>query len=206
VLRRLATLVFPLTCPGCGRDADPVCAECAAGLHEPPPASVPAGLDAWAAPFAYAGVARELVARVKYRGAHAVTEWLATGMAIVAPLPLPEIVTWAPTTTARRRERGFDHAQLLAQQVARRLARPARPLLRRGDDRPQTGLPAAERRVGPCLIARNGVPASVLVVDDVTTTGATLAAAAAALRVAGATRVVALTAARTPPPGWNRPG
>jgi predicted amidophosphoribosyltransferase len=205
VLRRLTALIFPLTCPGCGRDADPVCADCAAGLHAPPSAPAPPGLDAWAAPFAYAGVARELVARVKYRGAHAVTAWLATEMALVAPLPVPEIVTWAPTTAARRRERGFDHAQLLARHVARGLARPARSLLRRGDDRPQTGLPAADRRVGPRLVARDGVPASVLIVDDVTTTGATLAAAATALRGVGATRVVALTAARTPPPGWIRP-
>jgi predicted amidophosphoribosyltransferase len=177
-----------------------VCSECATTLRPPRPAPAPPGLDAWAAPFAYEGVARELVARVKYRGAHAVTDWLAAAMARLAPLPLPEVVTWAPTTADRRRDRGFDHAQLLAGQVARQLARPARSLLHRGDDRPQTGLAAVERRLGPRFVARGCTPASVLIVDDVTTTGATLAAAAATLRAAGATHVVALTAARTPPP------
>jgi predicted amidophosphoribosyltransferase len=38
----------------------------------------------------------------------------------------------------------------------------------------------------------------VLLVDDVATTGATIGAAAAALRDAGAERIIALTAARTP--------
>jgi predicted amidophosphoribosyltransferase len=40
----------------------------------------------------------------------------------------------------------------------------------------------------------------VLVVDDVATTGATLAGAALALRGADAMQIVAVTAARTPPP------
>jgi predicted amidophosphoribosyltransferase len=41
---------------------------------------------------------------------------------------------------------------------------------------------------------------AVLLGDDIATTGATLASAARALRVADASLVVALTAARTPPP------
>jgi predicted amidophosphoribosyltransferase len=163
------------------------------------PAPPPKGVDEWRAPFAYEGVARELIARVKYRGVHAVSGWLAGQMVVRLGPPLPGVVTWAPTTPARRRDRGFDHAELLAREVGRRLRRPVVALLARHPGPAQTGLPAPRRRVGPQFHPRARVPASVLLVDDVATTGATLAAAAKSLRVAGATRVVALTAARTPP-------
>jgi predicted amidophosphoribosyltransferase len=198
--RRLVASLLPLRCPGCGTIAEPVCDRCAATMRAAPTAAPPPGVDVWCAPFAYDGVARELVARVKYRGAHAATGWLACEMvALVAP-PVPVVVTWAPTTAARRRARGFDHAELLAAAVARLLRRSLRRLLVRGAGDPQTGRAASERRIGPTFSARTPVPASVLLVDDVATTGATAAAAARALRAGGASRVVVLTAARTPAP------
>ena len=200
MLATLARAVFPLRCPGCGAPAEPVCDECQRALVPPPPAAPPDGVDEWAAAYAYVGVARELVARVKYRRMHGATAWLAETAARVVRPPVPEVVAWVPTTPVRRRERGFDHAELLARAVARRLSRPARRLLARGDGPPQTGLGAAARRVGPEIVPVRASPPTVLLVDDVATTGASLSAAAAALRVAGAARVVALTAARTPAP------
>jgi predicted amidophosphoribosyltransferase len=156
------------------------------------------GVDAWFAAFEYEGVARELVARVKYRRAHAATAWLAEAMIGLVPVPVPvsTVVTWAPTTVRHRRERGFDHAALLARHVGRGLGVPVRALLTRAGGRPQTGLSASERRMGPRYEARRVVDADVVLVDDVATTGATLAAAASALRAAGAGRIVAVTAAR----------
>jgi predicted amidophosphoribosyltransferase len=155
------------------------------------------------APYAYEGVARELVARVKYRQARAALPWLAGAVAgsvaAVHPPGSLDAVTWAPTTSARRRSRGFDHAELLARSVARELGLGVAATLRRPPGPPQTGLPSAARRVGPRFLPRTVVPARVLVVDDVATTGGTLAAAARALRAAGAEHVVAATVARTPP-------
>ena len=208
--------LFPLLCPGCGRVAAPgdaLCARCARELHPAPPAPPPIGLDAWWAAFAYEGVAREVVARVKYRGARAAVPWLADTMvsAMVEGARIEGVldgrvdaVTWAPTSRDRRRARGFDQAELLARAVARRLADHVDVrclgLLDRRPGPPQTGLTGANRRRGPGHVARRAAPAAVLVIDDVATTGATLSAAAGALRAAGARVVVACTAARTPPP------
>jgi predicted amidophosphoribosyltransferase len=195
--------LLPLTCPGCGGRGAPLCATCRAGLAPAHGAAPPAGVDAWAAAFAYRGVARELVARVKYRNARAVVPWLAAAMAdaVCAHGLEAAAVCWAPTTAQHRRKRGFDPAEILARAVARELGLRCARLLDRGPGPPQTGLTAAARHVGPRFVARRGAPSRVLLVDDVATTGATLAAAAAALRLAGARRVVAVTAARTPPPG-----
>lgn len=194
--------LFPLVCPGCGGCGAPVCQGCAGLLRSPPATPPPDGVDAWCAPFAYEGVARELVARVKYRGTRAAVPWLAATMVDVidAGWPLADVVTWAPTSRARRRQRGFDPAELLARAVAHRLRARRRGFLERRPGPPQTGLDAAARRRGPQFEPRAPVPTTVLLVDDVATTGATLAAAASALRLGGARVVMALTAARTPPP------
>src|SRR4029453_14652861 len=190
--------LLPLACPGCGRPADPVCARCERALVPAPHAAPPPPVDGWAAPFAYEGVARELIARVKYRRMHAATGWLAAAMAPLVGPPLPTVVTWVPPTSSPRHERGFDHAELLARAVARLLARRAVPLLRRVSGGPQTGLAAAERRLGPELVARAHVPPSILLVDDVATTGATVGGGARALRAAGGTSVRVLTGDRQP--------
>ncbi len=194
--------LFPLVCPGCGGTGAPLCGRCGRRLHPPVAASPPTGLDGWWAPFAYEGVARELVARVKYRNVRAVVPWLADAMVDALPTGVAgvDVVTWAPTSRERRRQRGFDPAELLARAVARRLRRRVVGLLDRLPGPPQTGLPADARRHGPRFVVRRATPGVVLVVDDVATTGATLAAAAGALHAAGARSVLALTAARTPPP------
>ena len=201
---QLLALVFPSRCPGCGCPAEPVCVRCLRTVLPPLPEPPPPGVDRWVAPFAYHGVVRELVARAKYHGRHAALGWLGARMAdawLAAGGPTPEVLTWVPAARARRRARGGDPARVLGRAGAAGLGGPSAPLLVRRDRGAQTERHLADRRRGPVVEARGAVAGTVLLVDDVATTGATLRVCARALRRAGASSVVALTAARTAAPG-----
>lgn len=192
-------MLLALTCPACGARGRAPCPACLGALRPAPALPPPPGIDACHALLAYEGVGREVVARLKHRNHRAALPGLARAAASLVDPAGVAVVTWAPTTPARRRARGFDHAELLARSVARALDRPCRRLLRRADGPAQTGRSAAERWAGPSFAARGrAAPGPVLLVDDVVTTGATVAAAARVLRAAGVARVEVLTISRTP--------
>jgi predicted amidophosphoribosyltransferase len=198
----LLDLLLPARCPGCGSAGPSPCGACVAGLRPPPDGPAPVGLDACHSLFAYEAVGRLMVTALKYRLDRAALGWLADGLSGLLDPPPGVVVTWAPTTSARRRQRGFDQSELLARALGRRWGVVCRPLLARKAGPPQPGRSLADRLEGPILLARAGsrsaAGAPVVVVDDVITTGATLTAAARALRAVDVASVVGLTAARTP--------
>jgi predicted amidophosphoribosyltransferase len=198
------------------------CPRCALPTHRgrPCPAGGAAFPRAWA-PLAYEGVARDLVAALKFRGALPVADLMAAHMAanlpaaLRTPTPgedggfaaagpndaagLAAAIVPVPTVAARRRRRGFDPAGVLAAALARRLERPLVACLERRDRAPrQVGAGRRIRRApGRLELVARAPPPLVLLVDDVHTTGATLDAAARALAAEGATVLAALSYART---------
>ncbi|MCB0978019.1 MAG: ComF family protein [Acidimicrobiales bacterium] len=137
--------------------------------------------------------------RLKYRNQRSSLRWLGSALADLVDAEAVDVVTWAPTTGSRVRERGFDHAELIARRVAGRTGVPVRSLLDRGPGPAQTGRSEVERHSGPSFLPRRSLcGSSVLLIDDVMTTGSTLSAAARALRTAGASRVRGLVVAHRP--------
>ncbi|MFN2524918.1 MAG: hypothetical protein ABR505_01425 [Actinomycetota bacterium] len=147
-------------------------------------------------------MARRLVLDLKVRGLQSAAEPLvaATHAFALARGLHGGVVTWVPGRRRDIRRRGFDHAEVLARGLARRLGLPAWPyLMRRAETPDQTSLGAADRRrsAAQAFSARRCAGA-VVVVDDLVTTGATASACAAALRSAGARRIELVAACRAP--------
>jgi ComF family protein len=197
------TLVAPPLCAACGRSCRAeavVCTRCGRRLADAEPllGNGPPGLDrAWSS-AAHEGVARNLVAALKFRRLLPVADLMAERIQWLAPAHmLSGAVVPVPAAPARLRRRGFDPAGELAGALATRLEAPLERCLTRRSGRRQVGRRRAERLASPPQVRATGTaPRSVVLVDDVLTTGATMTACAQALRAAGAARVVAITFAR----------
>lgn len=190
----------PRRCAICRRSGSGLCGDCTADLPPAPVLAPPADLDACWALLAYHGPTRQLVAELKFHNHRDALEVIGRAMAVfVTRSPHPvDAVTWAPTSAARRRHRGYDQAELLARSIANFAGvRPVAALERRPGSA-QTGADRAHRLHGPSFEPIGAVGTHVVVVDDVRTTGSTLSAAARATRRGGAERVSGLVLAVRP--------
>lgn len=113
-----------------------------------------------------------------------------------------DVVTAVPMHRSKLRRRGYNQAELLGRDLARKIRLPFYgPLLTKVVERSaQSSLPRAERagNVRKAFLAGNGARGkAILLIDDVSTTGETIRACARALRKAGAERVCAAVVAKT---------
>lgn len=108
-----------------------------------------------------------------------------------------EYIVPVPLSRKRKAKRGYNQAEIIAKEVARRLKLPCiRALSRSKDTKPMSGLSIAEREanlenvftISP-RFSKMIAGGSVLLIDDIFTTGSTADACALALRKAGARRI-----------------
>ncbi len=151
----------------------------------------------------------EAIHRLKYSDARRVArrlgDLLAARLEGVGRYLQARMVLAVPLHPARRRERGYNQAQLLAERLGQALRVPAPEglLSRARNNQSQTTLNKEQRRrnvdgifavTDPGLIKGR----RIILVDDVLTTGATIGSCGHALLAAGASEVLACTAAAAP--------
>ena len=220
-------LVFPPRCVSCKRGGHVLCPTCLALLQ---PAMLPrcahccgridadgtcrscryhplriSGLRAFGH---YEGSLRACIHALKYDGVTRLAQPLGHLLArtyymhrLHADLLIP-----VPLHSERQRQRGYNHASLLAAACAREIDIPVREdiVMRQRATTAQVGLGPQERRqnVAGAFRCPSAFPSQplagrrVLLVDDVCTTGATIEACAAPLFAAGARSIWGLVLAR----------
>src|SRR5213592_2985229 len=163
--------------------------------------------DAAVAAYRSRGIVRQIIHDFKYGRQihlrHLVTRWL------TAALDDPrlrgrrfDVIIPVPLHPARKRERGFNQASLLAELLSAQISIQSKPLLERiRYTTTQTALDRTERIENLHNAFRlrkntNVRDLRVLLIDDVLTTGSTLNECARILKGAGAISVHAATAAR----------
>src|SRR5882757_7176280 len=151
MLRAVAAGLVPPLCAACGRSCRleaHVCSRCGRRLAaaEPLLGKGPPGLDrAWSS-APYEGVARDLVAALKFRRLLPVADLMADRIHWLTPAHLLSgSVVPVPAAPSRLRRRGFDPAGELAAALAERLDAPLEPCLRRRGGGRQVGRRRAER-------------------------------------------------------------
>jgi ComF family protein len=208
VASHIVDAFVPARCAGCGAIArEPICAPCRErllALPAPPDSRRDGG--SWTAAFVYEEPLRAIIHRAKYRGERAALHALVT-MAVDRITQRQRLrgdgIVTVPLGRRRRRQRGYNQAEVVAVAIAARCdLRLLTGLVRVRETRPQAERHAAARRVNLAGAfawrgaALNG--ARVWLADDVITTGATASEAAGALRGAGASQVNVVALAAVP--------
>lgn len=205
-VQTLLDLLYPPRCAACGLRGVRLCQACIAHCVPLPPARRPRALPAETALrralgiYPFDGVIREAIHVFKYNGERGLAQPLARLLVAHCPMEADALIA-VPLHAARQRERGFNQAQLLAQELGQHWRIPVvAGLARVRSTDHQVGQSARERAVNVqgafMWRSQTSPPPRVLLIDDVLTTGSTLMACAAALQVAGASDVEGLTLAR----------
>lgn len=155
------------------------------------------------APFWYRDQVAQSMRRYKFSGCQSYAPYFGKIMADCLPENFSvDLISWAPLSSNRKKQRGYDQARLLAEEVAICLEIPVASLLVKvRHNRAQSGLAEEEERwrnAENCYVFQGDSVKGkrILLVDDVFTTGATLGTCAKVLKEQGAEAVFCLCFAR----------
>lgn len=204
-------LLFPNRCPFCRKLIDAkatVCHRCEQGLpYLPKPlCRIDMGeVKRLYCAVYYDGAVPDGIGEFKFRGKSQLAPYFADLMMKRMGEELRQegcsCVCCVPMHRSKQRMRGYNQAELLAKELARRLGAAYRPcLVKVRSSKDQHTLTAEQRRTN----LRNSYRAcgvcegTILLVDDVCTSGSTLKECAQTLRDGGASCVIAASIALTP--------
>ena len=212
ILDLITHLLYPWKCVFCEsvlKDTD-ICRECEEKLPYTVGDSAAQKfpfIDKCVSPLYYKDKVRASVHRYIFGGCSAYSRRYAALMSDCVENNLDcrsiDVISWIPLSKKRLRQRGYDQARLLAEEIAAKTGLPCRQLLQKVKNNSAQSLTrdAKQRRenVAGVYALDDGADVSglrILLVDDVVTTGATMSEAARILRKAGAKSVFGVTLAR----------
>jgi len=215
--QRIISLIYPIDCLGCGLEGQWLCEDCqkrhrrirldgcficskVATNGICPKCRKETGLDGIISIFSYSSPeAQALIYQGKYFGYHHALRFIAGEFhsRIIRFLPENiEQVTFVPISSKRRKQRGYNQSEVIAQTLAGDELNVVDLLEKSRETESQTGLTKSKRKknVRGCLsLKTKRVPESIAIIDDVITTGATLSTAVKLLRRKGVKTIWAIT-------------
>lgn len=224
----LFDLIFPRKCLGCGRYGNYICESCLRKTRTSPKICIeceklsvdgithtkckrPLGLDGAVSVWAYEGVIRKAILKLKYKFALEIAQELASLVAYSLNqrkiiLPPRALLVPIPLHRLRGNWRGFNQAEEMGRLIAQKMGWNFIPdlLVRKKMIKAQTELKGDERLKNirgvfalnsSYQLTNQRINQSLVLFDDVLTTGATLKEAAKVLKRDGAKGVWGLTIA-----------
>lgn len=213
LLHILGVLLFPPKCVLCGKilskQETDLCRICRVEAPICPPMRKKLPFVAqWSALWYYKDTVRRSLLRYKFYNTPSYAPVYGRHLAMKLRQELPEwdLLTWIPISKKRRRKRGYDQVELLAEAVSRELeTEPIQTLRKIRDNPPQSGISGEAKRranvLGVYKVVDPGLVAGkrVLLLDDIVTTGATVSEASRVLLSAGAKEVICAAVATADP-------
>ena len=204
LLQLLSAWLYPEKCVLCGKllqkQETDLCHRCRVEAPEcPVNRSKYPYLNSWIALWYYEDMVRRSLLHYKFYGKrfYANTYARLLGMKLLREEKTDfDVLTWIPVSRKRKRQRGFDQVQLLADKLGRELGVEPMPVLKKiRNNAVQSGIAGqAERRANVLGVYQVIDPEKIegkriLLLDDILTTGATAGECARVLLTAGAKEV-----------------
>lgn len=206
-IHRALNFLFPQKCLGCGKENEILCQQCLESVSYP---TLTKDSDIFAAADYGDEIVKKAIWMLKYRGIKGMAEPLAEliKQRVGNKIKIQDnLIIPIPLSKKRFKERGFNHAELIAKYLTsdvdgKNIGCLTNVLYKIKDTPSQVSIKNREQRLnnlkGAFAVKNSHLIAgkNILFIDDVSTTGATIREARRVLRESGAKKIMALVVAR----------